>query len=142
MCHGGLSRMNIFKVLFLSLFLAGCTQVKQIQNLDPLLTLKAYSDEKDGQEKWVNEEAKRFDNLLKAVMSDSIDPASTKDSILQNYGEPVVIDHFKEHNSIVERWLYRHPIQKLASDRIYFYFDANGNLLRHDHVVPSIDGQS
>ena len=134
--------MNKPTVIFLSLILAGCAQVKQIQNLDPLLTLKSYSDEKEEQEKWVSLEEKKFEVLLTAVSSKSIDQASTDDSVLQSFGEPVLVDHIKENDIVIDRWLYRHPIQKLSRQRVYFYFNPDGRLIRYEQVVTPLNEQS
>lgn len=133
--------MNRGIIVFLSLLLAGCAQVKQIQNLDPLLTLKAYSDENEEQEKWVDHQQKQFDELLVAVKANSIDLGSTKEFLLKSFGEPVVVDHIKENDAVVERWLYRHPIQKLATQRVYFYFTDQERMIRYE-LVPSLNERS
>ena len=132
--------MNFLSMLLLAVILSGCTQVKQLQNLDPLLTLKGYSDEKEGQEKWVSQEVKRFENILAAVKDKSVEHFSTQESFRQQFGEPVLVEHIPEGNTSIERWLYRHPIQKLATDRVYIFFDSNGHFLRYEHVTPSVNG--
>lgn len=124
-------------VLFFIFSLTGCTQIKQLQNLDPLLTLKDFSDEKDDQAKWVDEELQRFEGLMAAVQDGSIKDVTDKGSFLERFGDPVVIDNIMESNISIERWLYRHPIQKLATDRVYFFFDADGRLLRFERVGPT-----
>lgn len=125
------------KVLLAVCILSGCTQIKQIQNLDPLLTLKDFSDEKDDQARWVDGELQRFEGLMAAVQGGSIKEVTTKGSLREQFGAPVLADFVMENNRSVERWLYRHPIQKLAADRVYFYFDADGRILRFEHVGPS-----
>ena len=135
-------RMNsLFLFLFLFLF-SGCAQVKQLQNLDPLLTLKGYSDEKEAQEKWVVQEAGKFDSLVAAVQDKSAEHFSSQEAFLRRFGEPVLIEHLNEEGMLIERWLYRHPIQKLATDRVYIFFDQNGQLLRCEHAVPSAHDRS
>lgn len=119
------------------LSLTGCTQIKQLQNLEPLLTLKDFSEEKDDQAKWVEMELGKFEALNTAVSDGSIKNFTTKEAIREQFGEPVVIDYQLENNITVERWLYRHPIQKLASDRLYFLFDSDGRLLRFERVTPT-----
>ena len=117
------------------------TQVKQFQNLDELLTLKDYSDEKEAQGKWIAQEAQRFELVATAVKDGSIKDFSTQGSIREHFGDPVLIEHVQEGSASVERWLYRHPIQKLASDRVYIFFNSDGNFLRFENVVPSGNGQ-
>lgn len=121
----------------LVLFLSGCTQLKQVQNLDELLTLKDFSDEKDSQQKWIDREVARFELLLTAIDDGSVKSLANQDAVRERFGDPVVVDEVQENNFPAQRWLYRHPIQKLASDRVYFFFDDNGRLLRYERVVPS-----
>lgn len=114
--------------------MTGCTQVKQLQNLDPLLTLKDFSDEKDEQAKWVEGELVKFHKLIASIDDGSIKKYTTQESIRQEFGEPVVIDHLREKDTTLERWLYRHPIQKLATERVYFYFDTDGRFVRFERA--------
>lgn len=121
----------------IGLSLAGCTQLKQLQHLDPLLTLKDFSDEREGQAQWVEEKTKKFEELLAAVQEGSISKTETKESLSERFEQPIVIDHVNDQGYPVERWLYRHPIQKLAADRVYFYFNADGRFLRFERVPPA-----
>lgn len=122
-------------------FASGCAQVKQIQNLEPLLTLKGYADEKDAQEKWVLKENENFNALALSVKDQSINRFKDKESIRQQFGDPVLIEELTENNNPIQRWLYRHPIQKLATDRVYLYFDSNDQLLRSEYIISSSDDQ-
>lgn len=133
--------MNRLFIFFLITLVAGCTQVKQLQNLDPLLTLKDFSDEKDSQQKWVDQEVARFELLLAAIDDGTIKDLATQEALRERFGDPVVVDQVQENNLTAQRWLYRHPIQKLASDRVYFFFDAEGHLLRSQRVIPSAHDQ-
>ena len=136
-----LGSMNFFFLFLLVTIASGCTQVKQFQNLDELLVLKDYSDEKEAQGKWIDQETKRFELILAAAKDGSIKDFSTQRTMREHFGVPVLIEHVQEGGASVERWLYRHPIQKLASDRVYIFFNSDGNLLRFENVVPSSDGQ-
>ena len=136
-----LGSMNFFFLFLLVTIASGCTQVKQFQNLDELLVLKDYSDEKEAQGKWIDQETKRFELILAAAKDGSIKDFSTQMTIREHFGVPVLIEHVQEGGASVERWLYRHPIQKLAFDRVYIFFNSDGNLLRFENVVPSSDGQ-
>jgi len=122
------------------IILSGCAQARQIQNLDPLLTLKGYSDEKKDQERWVSQEAKRFENIVAAVKDRSVENFSTQESFRQQFGEPVLVEHIPDGNASMERWLYRHPIQKFATGRVYAFFDLNGHLLRCEHSALFVNG--
>ena len=127
--------------LCLVIVAGGCTQLKQVQNLDELLVLKDYADERDSQEKWVAQEEKRFQSLLAEVEQGTLARDAGRDAIAAKFGEPVVKESVPDSDRPVERWLYRHPIQKLANDRVYLYFDDQGHLLRYEHVTPPSKAQ-
>lgn len=133
--------MNLLILLVLGVSLMGCAQVKQVQNLDELLTLKEYSEEKGAQEKWIEEEAAKFDRILAAAQDGSIKSVATQPLILERFGDPVLKEHTELDNKSVERWLYRHPIQKLAFEKVYLFFDADGRLLKYELITPPNDGQ-
>ena len=133
-------RQFLFLVIVVVLF-TGCAKVGQLQHLDELLTLKGYSDEKEAQQKWVQEENERFERLSAAVKDGSIQSYTGRDAILKDFGSPVVSDMIEEKGQSLDRWLYRHPIQKLATDRVYLYFDPDGRLVKFEHIPSSSDGQ-
>jgi hypothetical protein len=123
------------------IFLTGCTQLKQVQNLDQLLVLKEYSEEKEAQGKWIEQETENFNGILAAVRDGSIKNSPDRESIREQFGDPVIIENIEKDNAPVEQWLYRHPLQKLAFERVYLYFDSNGRLVRYEIVTPPNDGQ-
>jgi hypothetical protein len=109
-------------------------QAKALPHMDELLTLKAYSDEKDGQHKWVDAEEERFEHILAAARDGSIKNYSSQSAVLDEFGEPVLRDEVTDNGQPLSRWLYRHPIQKSATDRVYLYFSSDGHLLKSEHV--------
>ena len=121
--------------------LTGCTQLKQVQHLEPLLTLKDYSEEKEAQGKWVDEEAAKFSLVLAAARDGSIKSFGTKESVREHFGAPVVVEDAERNNLPVEQWLYRHPIQKLTFEKVYLFFGSDGRLVRYEIVTPPNDGQ-
>ena len=127
--------------IVLSLLMCGCTQVKQVQNLDTLLVLKDYADEKEAQEKWVTEAVEKFKELIAAVEEHTVNNFKDKESIRQRFGQPVLQEDVFENNVLVQRWLYRHPIHKLADDRVYLYFDSKDQFIKAEHIVPTLDDQ-
>jgi len=115
-------------------FSAGCMQAKALPHMNELMTLKAYSEERDDQSKWVEGRQKAFNLLLASVKDGSIKDYSGRDSILQAFGEPVVKETIEDPDGPVTRWLYRHPIQKYATDRVYLYFTSDGRLVKSEHI--------
>ena len=126
-----------FLVLAGLFFLGGCMQVKALPHMDELLTLKDYSDEKDGQAKWVEERQKVFEQLLSAVKDGSVKNYPSQDAVTAQFGRPVLSESVQDQGRSLTRWLYRHPIQKFATDRVYLYFTSDGHLKKSEHVPAS-----
>jgi hypothetical protein len=115
-------------------FSAGCMQAKALPHMNELLTLKAYSEEKDDQSKWVESRQKSFGLLLASVKDGSIKGYAGEDSIVRTFGEPVLKETVEDPGGPLTRWLYRHPIQKYATDRVYLYFTSDGRLTKSEHI--------
>jgi hypothetical protein len=122
--------------MMIALFSAGCMQVKALPHMDELLMLKGYSEEKDAQIKWVEGRKQVFEQLVSVVKDGSIKNYPSQESVVQAFGDPVLSDRIQQDNQPVTRWLYRHPIQKFATDRVYLYFNADGHLLKSE-LIPS-----
>jgi hypothetical protein len=118
------------------LTLGGCMQAKALPHMDELLVLKAYSDEKEAQRSWVGAENQKFERLLITVKDKSIKSYADQDAVLTEFGPPVISDHVKENDQTLTRWLYRHPIQRFATDRVYLYFSPDGHMLKSE-LIPS-----
>jgi len=134
-------RKTEIKIKFLivagAAFLSGCMQLKALPHMDELLTLKDYSDEKDGQAQWVGERQKAFEQLLSAVKDGSIKNYPSQDAVTAQFGQPVLSESVQDQGRSLTRWLYLHPIQKFATDRVYLYFTSDGHLLKSEHVQSS-----
>lgn len=110
-------------------------QVKALPHMNELLTLKAYSEEKDAQSKQIEEQLRLFEKLLASVKDGSIRSYPNQEAVIQAFGPPVVTDRINYHfNQPLIRALYRHPIHKLAKDRVYLYFDVGGQLITSEHI--------
>jgi hypothetical protein len=127
----GIKQTIVFVIAILS---SGCTQLKALPHLDQVMTLKDYSEEKDAQAKWIDGENKKFERLLTIVKNGSISGYPDQNSVLTEFGKPVVSESVQDAGSTATRWLYRHPIQKSATDRVYLYFDADGQMIRSEHI--------
>ena len=117
-------------LILMVLALTGCAQVRY---LDQALTLKAYSDEKDAQNAYVQQHDARFEEILRQ----SRDPAafrlySHKEDFVRAFGEPV----FCRPAGDVEECLYRRIVKPMESPRIYLYFNAAGGLVRWEGGGP------
>ena len=126
-------------LLLILLGLSGCSI---IGNLDEISTLQGYSREKDAQHRDVKAIKDHYDDLTRAKMpncsefeklghcegsNDYPDEASW----VHVFGEPILKKDLGSHG---ERWLYRYAIYKLAKDKVYVYFDHNGNLIKWEKL--------
>ena len=107
--------------------------------MQELLTLKAYSEGKDDQAKYVAERDKQFEQLLEHVKAGTLDQEfSTDRKIAEAFGPPILTRNVEWENQPVVLWLYRYQVKYFNSDKVYLYFDAQGNLIdAHDISGPS-----
>ena len=125
-----------FLFIILLFFLTGCTQAKQLAHLDQLMTLQGLSENRDEQANFVDDHNKKFAQLREAVKNDQLKEYPNKKVILQAFGEPIIAKTVMDQGEPREEWLYRYATKYFNSDKIYLYFDSQGNLIRCDHVVP------
>ena len=116
--------------------MCGCMQLKAVPHMDELLTLQAYSDEKESQIQWVEGKQKQFEDLLSAVKDGSIKNYVGQNAVAEAFGPPVISDQIEEQGQPVTRWLYRHQIQRFVGDRVYLYFKSDGQLIKSE-LIPS-----
>ena len=122
------------KVIFLiiaSIVLAGCAK---LQHLDQLLTLKGVADEQGRLDAYVEKQDSKFKSLLKAVEDKSISHYSKKETIVRKFGDPVYCEDIQKDNQPAEFCLYRYAKKYFNSEKVYFYFDAKGNLFNWEYI--------
>ena len=113
-----------FLLLVVLCVCAGCAEV---QYLDQALTLKAYSDEKEAQNTYVQ----RHDALFEEMVQESKKPDAFKRyghkaSFVRSFGDPVVCRPAGD----LEECLYRRIVKPFDSPKIYVYFNARGDLVQ------------
>ena len=131
------SMRRIIVCLIIVLFLCGCAKLTHLQEL---LTLKAMSDNRDLQEKYVNKQNASFEKILEAYKNNSLGNYSDKKSIVKAFGEPLLIKEIARDNQNLERWLYRHAV-KVNSEKVYLYFDQTGKLIDWEYIQPKFTSQ-
>lgn len=125
--------MGRILLLFISsLFLVGCAKLAHLQQL---LTLKAYSQNKDLQAEHVNAQDERFEELLEVVKTDSLDQYPDKRSFLKAFGDPIFLKKVVREDTPLDLWLYRYAAQLKGSEKVYLYFDESGKLHDWKHVA-------
>lgn len=122
---------RIILYLLLMFGLSGCVIVG---NLDEISTLKDYSAEKDQQHKSVKQIDDHYDDLAKAIDGGKINQYKNQDELVRDFGEPLL----KKSWNGGERWLYRHAIFRLSKDKVYLYFNAQGQLTRWERLPCSL----
>lgn len=117
-------------LLILSLLVfTGCAKVAHMQEL---LRLKGYSQNKDGQVSVVQEQNRRFEHLLVAARNGTLRQYSNQESIWTNFGQPIFDKKVKMENSVYQVWMYRYSTKLFGSDKVYLYFDSEGQLRMYD----------
>lgn len=104
-----------------------CTGCSMISHLDEAMALKAYSDEKDAQEKYVQAHDAQFEELLRQLKQpEGFLRYEQRKSFVRQFGEPVLCRQEKS----LEQCLYRRIVKPMESPKVYVYFDAQGKLVR------------
>ena len=114
--------------LLLLLGLSGCTI---LGNLDELSTMGNYSREKDNQHRLVKTINDHYDALCKVIAQGRMVVYKDKSSFLHSFGEPILK---KDMSDGTERWLYRYAIYRFAKDKVYVYFDRNGQQVKWEKL--------
>jgi hypothetical protein len=119
-----------FLVLFLIILVfSGCAKVSHMQEL---LRLKGYSQNKDWQVNVVQEQNKRFEHLLIAAKNGTLKQYPNQESIWSNFGQPIFDKKVKMDDSVYQVWMYRYSTKLFGSDKVYLYFDFEGQLRMYD----------
>ena len=119
-------------ILLMLLGLSGCTA---LENLDELTLMGDYSREKDNQHRLVKTINDHYDALTKAIAQKRINGYKDEASFVHSFGEPI---SKKDLADGTQQWLYRYAIYRFAKDKVYVYFDRNGQQVRWEKLPCSI----
>ena len=122
--------MRYWIFIFSLVVLAGCAKV---QNLDELLTLKAVADEQTRLAQYVDEQDRKFDLMVAEAKAGTLDSYSNQRKIQRTFGDPVYVAQDNREGQDVETWLYRYATKYFDADKIYLYFDEDGNLISSEY---------
>ncbi len=116
-----------FVLLIAFIFLSGCAKLTHLQEL---LTLKSYSDDQALQDRYIERQDRQFEELLQTVQGKKgLSEYPTKTSFMRHFGEPIYIKAMEKNGQVLEQWLYRYQMKYFESDKVYVYFDSQGNLV-------------
>ncbi|MGE5280258.1 MAG: hypothetical protein ACM3L6_05910 [Deltaproteobacteria bacterium] len=99
-------------VLCVLVFAAGCSQ--------PLHTLMDLGAEQDALKARVASRSVLFDELLRDVRKQALQPGVSRRALIERYGEPVL-----ERGSVL---LYRYPVAFFEGPKVYLELNAEGRL--------------
>ena len=111
----------------ISFFVSGCFFLPESAK-----TLKSVGDSQDDILAYLDKQLESFNQLLVDLKGEVIEPGISKRKFLQIYGEPILSKEVSEPSGGI-RLLYRHPTKYFKSDRVYFYFDQEENLVRWEY---------
>ena len=119
-------------ILFAGLvFFSGCAKV---QHLDQLLTLKDLADEQTQLNQYVKEQNQKFELMVDEIKADTLDQYADKNEIIKTFGKPVYVNNVTEEDQELEAWLYRYATEFFGVEKIYLYFDHDGNLVKSEYI--------
>ncbi len=115
-------------IVALLISLCGC---EIIQHKDQLLTMADYSRDKNSQSKLVDQVNDHYNALVVVINSGKIKDYSDQAAILRNFGQPIAKKRIAVGLETQEQWLYCEGILQKAKDKVYLYFDAQGQLIKY-----------
>jgi hypothetical protein len=115
-------------LILMVLGLSGCTI---LENLDELEVMGQYSRESDDQHRLVKTINDHYDALTKAIAQGHMSDYKDEVSFVHSFGAPILK---KDLSGGGQRWLYRYAIYRFAKDKVYVYFDHNGQLVKWEKV--------
>ena len=128
-------RKLIFLVTIV-IFSSGCMKLRQLAHLGPMLTLKSVSDNGEVKKQYVTEYDARFEQLLEAAKSGTLQQYSNQSDFLEHFGTPIYKRTMVRNAQMTEEWMYRYATKLSNSERVYLYFDDTGKLISWKHVNP------
>ena len=113
------------------LLLCGCSKVR---HLDQLLTLKDLANEQTQLGQYVEGQDRNFELMLEEVKAGTLELYSNKRKIQRAFGDPVYTRNVVEDDQELESWLYRYATQYFGAEKVYLYFDLDGNLVKSEYI--------
>ncbi len=117
-------------VLLIILSSAGCAK---LAHLDELLRLKDLSENRDGQEIFVQKQNKNFEKLSGVAKANNIASYKDEKTFIKEFGRPIVSREITSQDQPLTQWLYRYSTQKFGSPKVYLYFDNQEKLVRWEY---------
>jgi hypothetical protein len=118
--------------------ISGCAKVS---HMDQLLTLKGLADEQTKLNQYVEEQDQNFERMLAEAKAGTLEEYGNKKKIRRAFGEPVFARSVTGGDQELETWLYRYATRYFGADKVYLYFDPDGNLVRTEYIEGK-DGKS
>jgi|SRR3989338_5063510 len=119
--------LQIFVLIFILSFCAGCAKLR---HLDQLLTLKGLSDEQTRMGQEIERQDAQFERLVAAVEEGLIAKYKSRGSVSGAFGAPVFTEKIEEDGRSLEVWVYRRAAQFFDSPKVYLYWGQSGQLVR------------
>ena len=116
----------------------GCAKV---QHLDQLLTLKAIANEQTAALKLVEQQDKKFEEMLALYHENRLEKYSTKEKIVKKFGPPITTREVTKDGAVLGMWLYRYSTQFFGSEKIYVYFDQSEKVVDVQYFQPPQDSE-
>ena len=71
--------------------------------------------------------------MLEEVKAGTLERHSNKKRIQRAFGDPVYARNVVKDDQELESWLYRYATEYFDVDKIYLYFDLDGNLVTSEY---------
>ena len=119
---------SFFMFILVLSFFTGCMQMQMLPYLNQALVLKDFGAEKDAQHSYIKNADAKFDRMLAEFQSGEIQKYETEKDIIKAFGPPVLTKTVDIDGKIMKQDLYRYAIAHKGPNKIYVYYDQQGQL--------------
>ena len=121
-----------FIILFVVVMaFTGCAKLR---HLPRLLTVKRYSKNKDAQAIFVHSQDESFKKISRSIEEEKISAYKNRVEIREAFGNPIFSRLQMVNSEEFDVWLYRPGVDYFPKEKVYLYFDTNGDLKRWERV--------
>jgi hypothetical protein len=100
--------------------------------------LQDYGRNTEEQKRYVQEQNKKFEELLRVVKDGEISKYKTQQDFLEVFGAPIFMKNVSDKKDRTVLWLYRYCEKMYGSEKVYLYFDSAGSLVTWEHQPAEI----
>ena len=125
------SSFHFILLFFVVMAFTGCAKIR---HLPRLLRIKRYSENKEAQAAFISLQNENFKKISRSIEEGKISAYKNRAEILEVFGNPIFSRLQMVDSEEFDVWLYRPGADYFPKEKVYLYFDTNGDLKRWERV--------